>query len=137
MSKKTPKKKKDNTDLYAGPTFQNSPCPSALPTPSFTKNNSPPTKNSLDSYDISSPQVSYEHISPSQVSYEHVSPPQVTHDHRVEEQTEIFQMDPIQQQMYYPHPPYGYPPMYPYPQKNTKSIELENMSRNLKNVLGL
>jgi hypothetical protein len=159
-NKKTPKKKPQK-ELYAGPTFLNSPCPSTLPVPDFSS-------SSFGKESISfSPRKESPRIKESPLLKE--SPPQELHD---DVEDEMFPMEthetfdfvhqngygkfPSQYQNGYPIMPYeqngnglhngygyqyGIQPNFMNTQqisnKITSDTELDQMSKNLKNILGL
>lgn len=148
---KTPKKKEV---LYAGATFQNSPAPSSLPIPTFTqsspfKRNSP-LDGSVNSYSSSSemkrgfpssPSKDYQFNQP-QFNQQFTQPPI---NRRQSIPDEMFQMD-IDHYQYPPFPVFFNQPMHFYQKQNqplyhppvhSQDGELDAMSQNLKNVLGL
>jgi hypothetical protein len=155
-NKKTPKKKPQK-ELYAGPNFQNSPCPSSLPVPDFSssfkdsvgfspqKRDSPMLKDSpLLRESPPLPQQEDEEIFPMEGPFQFVHP-------------QLNGMFPVQYNPGSGFAGYGtgygyqFQPSYPpvpmqapvytntqyASQKITNDSELDQMSKNLKNVLGL
>jgi hypothetical protein len=129
MTYSEPKNKK-NKELYAGPVFQNSPKPSDLPIPSFKNGDfSREAEHSVQTKHSSSFQNQFlsQDMQSScfqPLNYQSQSP------QRPNEEEEMFHMEHLKPVYYPPFPPQ---PVYYQPD----TIELEQMSKNLKNVLGL
>jgi hypothetical protein len=157
VAKTTPRKKnktsqknqkKKNEKLYAGPTFQNSPAPSALPVPTFSMSVSPSVSASFGHISDSGksarsePVMEREEVIPSQQEDMFVMDEFMTESAR-EPSKNLMQFLAHGNHVPPPHVPFAYhgfhfSHQYPIPhQLPAANAELDQMSKNLKNVLGL